>query len=161
MVKPQPTLILLLSRGHNQKAPGPWVLPRLVNVQHSRCEVRHPLHNWKQSLFLCEGAHASPEQSTALLKIHITIPMLAAHGLPNCIPGKMHIGPDPCPLHPIPRPLSQQQAWPLDEKARVLLAPHFSKSTLTLIVLANSLEFPSLPRRQSILWKWKLILTGD
>lgn len=81
-------------------------------------------------------------------------------GLPNHVLGKMHTGPDLCPLPPVPRPLSQRQAWPLDEKARVLLAPHFSKSTLTLIVLANSLEFPSLPRRQSILWKWKLILTG-
>lgn len=82
------------------------------------------------------------------------------YGFPNCILRQTHPGPNPCLLPPVPRPLSQQHAWPLDEKARVLLAPHFSKSALTLIVLANSLEFPSLPRRQSILWKWKLILTG-
>lgn len=97
---------------------------------------------------------------TAFLKDHIIIPTVAAHALwpPKPHPGQN--GTDLCPLRPIPRPVSQQQAWPSDEKVRVLLAPLFSKSTLTLIVLANSLEFPSLPRRQSILWKWKLILTG-
>lgn len=101
-----------------------------------------------------------PEWPIGFLKNHIAIPTVAAHVL---WPPKLHSGQngtDLCPPHPIPRPVSQQQAWPSDEKVRVLLTPHFSKSTLTLIVLANSLEFPSLPRRQSILWKWKLILTG-
>lgn len=156
-------LFFWMSRRGNQKAPAPQVFPTLTIVHHSSYTVRHPAHNWKRPLFLCEGAHVPPKWSTAFFeKNHITIPMVAAHGLwsPKPRPGQ-----NTHRARPVPSPSRTQTTvpaagWPLDEKARVLLAPHFSKSTLTLIVLANSLEFPSLPRRQSILWKWKLILTG-
>lgn len=144
--------------------------PRSTNpTKHSSKVIiaqQHPPYShtptWPRTAFVqpWRSTRSPSEQHTGNVKSRTAIPIAVAHGLwsPKFCSGQ-NAAPWPNPA--IPKPASQQLNWPLNGKERVLLAPHFLKRTLTLIVLANSLEFPSLPWRQSILWKWKLILTGS
>lgn len=131
----------------------------IFSQQHSPCS---DTPTWPQTAFVqpWRSTCSPSEQHADNMKSCTTIPIVVAHGIWS---SKSHSGQiaAPWPNPAIPKPLFQHLNWPLNGKERVLLAPHFLKSTLTLIVLANSLEFPSLPWRQSILWKWKLILTGS